>query len=95
MTVEEEQSLITVEGDKASMEVPAFRWYLKNKSKVGDKVSTGSLIMVFEVAGQLLRPVAQAPAAAPALLLHQHQHLLPSKSFVENGGILASQFSVA
>ncbi|MBS9807465.1 pyruvate dehydrogenase complex dihydrolipoyllysine-residue acetyltransferase [Vibrio alginolyticus] len=62
-TVEEEQSLITVEGDKASMEVPApFAGTVKEiKIEAGDKVSTGSLIMVFEVAG-----AAPAPAAAPA-----------------------------
>ncbi|HEN3552460.1 pyruvate dehydrogenase complex dihydrolipoyllysine-residue acetyltransferase [Yersinia enterocolitica] len=55
-----EQSLITVEGDKASMEVPApFAGTVKEiKINTGDKVSTGSLIMVFEVAG------AAAPAAA-------------------------------
>lgn len=56
-----EQSLITVEGDKASMEVPApFAGTVKEiKIATGDKVSTGSLIMVFEVEGA-------APAAAPA-----------------------------
>ncbi|MHC6526327.1 pyruvate dehydrogenase complex dihydrolipoyllysine-residue acetyltransferase [Vibrio proteolyticus] len=61
-SIEEEQSLITVEGDKASMEVPApFAGTLKEiKVAAGDKVSTGSLIMVFEVAG------SGAPAAAPA-----------------------------
>lgn len=60
-TVEAEQSLITVEGDKASMEVPApFAGTVKEiKVNIGDKVSTGSLIMVFEVAGE-------AGAAAPA-----------------------------
>ncbi|WP_418146663.1 pyruvate dehydrogenase complex dihydrolipoyllysine-residue acetyltransferase [Actinobacillus pleuropneumoniae] len=60
-TVSEEQSLITVEGDKASMEVPApFAGVVKEiLVKSGDKVSTGSLIMKFEVAGA-------APAAAPA-----------------------------
>ncbi|MCZ6412921.1 biotin/lipoyl-containing protein, partial [Cronobacter sakazakii] len=59
--VSAEQSLITVEGDKASMEVPApFAGTVKElKVNVGDKVSTGSLIMVFEVEGA-------APAAAPA-----------------------------
>ncbi|WP_440878214.1 pyruvate dehydrogenase complex dihydrolipoyllysine-residue acetyltransferase [Vibrio natriegens] len=64
-TVEEEQSLITVEGDKASMEVPApFAGTVKEiKIAAGDKVSTGSLIMVFEVAGAAPAP---APAAAPA-----------------------------
>ncbi|ENH9242350.1 pyruvate dehydrogenase complex dihydrolipoyllysine-residue acetyltransferase [Vibrio cholerae] len=68
-SISEEQSLITVEGDKASMEVPApFAGTLKEiKVAAGDKVKTGSLIMVFEVAGAA--PVAapvQAAAPAPA-----------------------------
>jgi len=60
-TVTAEQSLITVEGDKASMEVPApFAGVVKEiKISTGDKVNTGSLIMVFEAEGA-------APAAAPA-----------------------------
>ncbi|EOV8971499.1 pyruvate dehydrogenase complex dihydrolipoyllysine-residue acetyltransferase [Cronobacter turicensis] len=73
--VEAEQSLITVEGDKASMEVPApFAGTVKEiKINTGDKVSTGSLIMVFEVAGaapaaeakpQVTEQAASAPAAA-------------------------------
>ncbi|GHW75416.1 pyruvate dehydrogenase, E2 component, dihydrolipoamide acetyltransferase [Vibrio cholerae] len=70
-SISEEQSLITVEGDKASMEVPApFAGTLKEiKVAAGDKVKTGSLIMVFEVAGAapVAAPVqAAAPAAAPA-----------------------------
>ncbi|EHP5030106.1 pyruvate dehydrogenase complex dihydrolipoyllysine-residue acetyltransferase [Vibrio cholerae] len=71
-SISEEQSLITVEGDKASMEVPApFAGTLKEiKVAAGDKVKTGSLIMVFEVAGTapVAAPVqaAPAPAAAPA-----------------------------
>lgn len=73
--VEEEQSLITVEGDKASMEVPApFSGKVKAiKVATGDKVSTGSLIMVFEVAGAAPTQVAvsapaqtSTPSAAPA-----------------------------
>ncbi|MGL4823918.1 MAG: pyruvate dehydrogenase complex dihydrolipoyllysine-residue acetyltransferase [Plesiomonas shigelloides] len=72
-SVSEEQSLLTVEGDKASMEVPApFAGVVKEiKVQAGSKVSTGSLIMVFEVAGaapaQAAAPVvAAAPMAAPA-----------------------------
>ncbi|MGQ7744256.1 pyruvate dehydrogenase complex dihydrolipoyllysine-residue acetyltransferase [Pectobacterium brasiliense] len=71
-TVAAEQSLITVEGDKASMEVPApFAGTVKEiKISTGDKVSTGSLIMVFEVAGAAPTASAEkaeaAPAAAPA-----------------------------
>ncbi|HEA16462.1 MAG TPA: dihydrolipoyllysine-residue acetyltransferase, partial [Pseudoalteromonas prydzensis] len=60
-TVEEDQSILNVEGDKAAMEVPApFAGTVKEiKVAAGDKVSTGSLIFVFEVAGS-------APVAAPA-----------------------------
>ncbi|HDY7907832.1 TPA: pyruvate dehydrogenase complex dihydrolipoyllysine-residue acetyltransferase [Vibrio vulnificus] len=75
-SIAEEQSLLTVEGDKASMEVPApFAGTLKEiKVAAGDKVSTGSLVMIFEVAGTPVvgsgaaapAPVAAAPAAAPA-----------------------------
>jgi len=66
--VQAEQSLITVEGDKASMEVPApFAGVVKEiKINTGDKVSTGSLIMVFEVEGAAPAPVAKQEAAAPA-----------------------------
>ncbi|CFQ90287.1 dihydrolipoamide acetyltransferase [Yersinia frederiksenii] len=66
-TVAAEQSLITVEGDKASMEVPApFAGIVKEiKINTGDKVSTGSLIMVFEVAGAGAPAAAPAPTAAP------------------------------
>ncbi len=77
--VEAEQSLITVEGDKASMEVPApFAGIVKEiKISTGDKVKTGSLIMVFEVEGaapaaasapapQAAAPAAPAATAAPA-----------------------------
>ncbi|MDG2959733.1 pyruvate dehydrogenase complex dihydrolipoyllysine-residue acetyltransferase [Bisgaard Taxon 10/6] len=69
-SVKEEQSLITVEGDKASMEVPApFAGVVKEiVVKSGDKVSTGSLIMRFEVVGAapVAAPAVQASAPAPA-----------------------------
>ena len=68
-TITEEQSLITVEGDKASMEVPApFAGVVKEiLVKSGDKVSTGTLIMRFEVAGNapVAAPGPQAAAPAP------------------------------
>ncbi|HIF9504682.1 TPA: pyruvate dehydrogenase complex dihydrolipoyllysine-residue acetyltransferase [Photobacterium damselae] len=91
-TVEEEQSLITVEGDKASMEVPApFAGTVKEiKIATGDKVSTGSLIMIFEVAGSapVAAPVAQAaastPAAAPAPAATKAEAPAASSEFVEN-----------
>jgi len=60
-SVEEEQSILNVEGDKAAMEVPApFAGTVKEiKVATGDKVKTGSLIFVFEVAGS-------TPSDAPA-----------------------------
>ncbi|MFQ1048177.1 pyruvate dehydrogenase complex dihydrolipoyllysine-residue acetyltransferase [Avibacterium paragallinarum] len=76
-SVSEEQSLITVEGDKASMEVPApFAGVVKEiLVKSGDKVSTGSLIMRFEVAGSA---PAAAPAAQPAAAPAQTQAAAPA-----------------
>ena len=67
--VEAEQSLITVEGDKASMEVPSPQAGVVKEIKVavGDKVSTCSLIMVFE---------AEAAAAAPLRQLRLPHRLL-------------------
>lgn len=66
-TITEEQSLITVEGDKASMEVPApFGGVVKEiLVKSGDKVSTGSLIMRFEVPGAAPAASASNSASAP------------------------------
>ncbi|HHW7578977.1 TPA: pyruvate dehydrogenase complex dihydrolipoyllysine-residue acetyltransferase [Mannheimia haemolytica] len=82
-SVSEEQSLITVEGDKASMEVPApFAGVVKEiLVKSGDKVSTGSLIMKFEVAGAAPAPVAAQAASAPA-----PQAAAPAKADVAPAG---------
>ena len=64
-TVAVEQSLITVESDKASMEIPATAagTIVEMKVKLGDKVSQGSDIAVIEAAGG---GDAAAPAAAGA-----------------------------
>ena len=66
-TIKPEQSLITVESDKASMEIPSSSAGVVKelKVKVGDKVAQGSVILVVEGAGA---PAAAAPAqsAAPA-----------------------------
>ena len=64
-----EQSLITVESDKASMEIPssAAGTLKELKVKVGDTVNIGDLIAVLEgAAGSVARAPAPAPAAAPA-----------------------------
>jgi pyruvate dehydrogenase E2 component (dihydrolipoamide acetyltransferase) len=62
-TVKAEQSLITVESDKASMEIPSSTAGIVKelRVKLGDKVKQGSVVLVVEAAG-----AAAAPAAAPA-----------------------------
>ena len=63
-TISAEQSLVTVESDKASMEIPSSHAGVVKelKVKVGDKVSEGSLLLMVETAGA----AAAAPAPAPA-----------------------------
>src|SRR5512145_1580519 len=73
-TVAAEDTLITLETDKAAMDVPSpFAGTVKEvKVKVGDKVGEGKLILVMETSGAAAAPVAApaaaatAPAAAPA-----------------------------
>src|SRR6185436_7675194 len=62
-TIAKEQSLITLESDKATMEIPspAAGKVTQLKVKVGDKVSKGSLILLIE--GEAAK--AEAPAQAP------------------------------
>ncbi|HRK37243.1 MAG TPA: dihydrolipoyllysine-residue acetyltransferase [Burkholderiaceae bacterium] len=81
-TVKAEQSLITVESDKASMEIPSSHAGVVKEVKValGDKVSEGSLVVMLEVAGE-----AAAPAPSSEL------NLAPALSAVE----VAAPVSVA
>ncbi|MFT6834261.1 MAG: pyruvate dehydrogenase E2 component (dihydrolipoamide acetyltransferase) [Francisellaceae bacterium] len=68
-TIAEEDSLITVETDKASMEIPApAAGVIKEiKTKVGDKVSQGDLILTLESTCSAPAPVAsKASASAPS-----------------------------
>ena len=60
-TVKVDQSLITVESDKASMEIPCNQAGVVKelKVKIGDKVAEGSLLLMLETSA------AAAPAAAP------------------------------
>ena len=83
-SITEEQSLITVEGDKASMEVPApFAGVVKEiLVKAGDKVSTGSLIMRFEVAG-----AAPAVAAAPQAVALAPQAVAATAPAAQSGNV--------
>ena len=68
-TVTKDQSLITLESDKATMEIPssAAGTIKELKVKVGDELSEGAVIAVLEVSGDAAAPKAEAPkAAAPA-----------------------------
>jgi dihydrolipoamide dehydrogenase len=70
-SVKAEQSLITVESDKASMEIPSSQAGVVQAMKVavGDKVKMGSVILALEVAGAAATaaaPAAPAPAPAPS-----------------------------
>src|SRR5512135_1762747 len=65
--VKAEDSLITLESDKATMDIPApFAGKIKTmRIKVGDKVSEGSVICTMEVSEEAPKPAAPAPAEAP------------------------------
>jgi pyruvate dehydrogenase E2 component (dihydrolipoamide acetyltransferase) len=67
-TVKAEDTLITLETDKATMDVPApFDGVVKElKLKVGDKVSEGGLIAVLETHGDAAAPAPAQAAPAPA-----------------------------
>ncbi len=69
-TIKVEQSLITVESDKASMEIPSSHAGVVKevKVKLGDKVAEGSVVLTLEAAdaGAAAAPAAPAPAPAAA-----------------------------
>jgi dihydrolipoamide dehydrogenase len=68
-TVKLEQSLVTVESDKASMEIPSTHAGVVKevKVKVGDRVKEGSVLLTVEAeAGAVAAPKTAAPAPAPA-----------------------------
>jgi pyruvate dehydrogenase E2 component (dihydrolipoamide acetyltransferase) len=66
-TVAKEQSLVTVESDKASMEIPSSTAGVVKelKIKLGDKVSEGSLLLLLDAAVGAAA-VAPSPARSPA-----------------------------
>ncbi|WP_348697349.1 dihydrolipoyllysine-residue acetyltransferase [Duganella fentianensis] len=66
-TIKVDQSLLTVESDKASMEIPSSHAGVvkEMRVKVGDKVGMGTVVLVVEATGGAAAPAA-APAAAAA-----------------------------
>ncbi len=66
--VAKEQGLITIETDKAAMDVPApYAGTVKAlKVKKGDKVSEGSLVLVMDASEEAAKPAAAPKAATPA-----------------------------
>ncbi|WP_013588933.1 dihydrolipoyllysine-residue acetyltransferase [Burkholderia sp. CCGE1001] len=90
-TVEKEQSLVTLESDKATMDVPssAAGVVKEVKVKVGDTVSEGSVIVVVEAEGGAAAP-APAPAAAP-----KHEAEKPSDAPVAPSPAPASPSALA
>ncbi|NIF72381.1 MULTISPECIES: dihydrolipoyl dehydrogenase [unclassified Burkholderia] len=67
-TVEKEQSLVTLESDKATMDVPSSEAGVVKevKVKVGDNVSEGTLIVVLEGSADAAKPAEKAPEAPAA-----------------------------
>jgi pyruvate dehydrogenase E2 component (dihydrolipoamide acetyltransferase) len=67
-TIKVDQSLITVESDKASMEIPSSHAGVVTeiKVKVGDKVAEGSLLVMIDAAGGATASATAAAAPAPA-----------------------------
>jgi pyruvate dehydrogenase E2 component (dihydrolipoamide acetyltransferase) len=67
-TVKAEQSLITVESDKASMEIPSSHAGVVKELRVqvGDKVKQGSVVLVLDAAGAPAQESEQKMAPAPA-----------------------------
>jgi pyruvate dehydrogenase E2 component (dihydrolipoamide acetyltransferase) len=67
-TVKADVSLVTLESDKATMDVPspAAGVVKEMKLKVGDKVSEGTLVLVLEPAGKEAAPAAEKDAGKPA-----------------------------
>ncbi|MDZ7590263.1 MAG: dihydrolipoyllysine-residue acetyltransferase [Rubrivivax sp.] len=67
-TVAVEQSLLTVESDKASMEIPSTHAGVVKEMKVGlgDKVSQGSVVLLLEATAGAASPPSPQPSPAPA-----------------------------
>ncbi|HUH40422.1 MAG TPA: biotin/lipoyl-containing protein, partial [Castellaniella sp.] len=87
-TIEAEQSLITVESDKASMEIPASGGGVVKgiRVKVGDKIKEGAVILELEPA----ETAGDAPAAAPAAPQKAAAPAAPEKAAAPTGNAAES-----
>jgi len=88
-TIKAEQSLITVESDKASMEIPSSHaGVVQSLSvKLGDKVSEGSVLLVLEATGDA---AASAPAADASTSNQPPAHVAPASVAIEAVANLAT-----
>jgi dihydrolipoamide dehydrogenase len=89
-TIKAEQSLITVESDKASMEIPSSHAGVVKelKVKLGDKVAEGSVVLLLEASGA----ASAAPAAPAAPVSEQKQ---PNPGVVASPGAINVEASPA
>lgn len=83
-TVEAEQSLITLESDKASMEIPAPQAGIVEslEIKVGDQAKTGDLILRLKVAGAA--PATAKPQAQESKKADAPEEAVPQQSIAPN-----------
>jgi dihydrolipoamide dehydrogenase len=80
-TIAKEDSLITVESDKASMDIPASQAGVVKevKVKVGDKIAKGSLILLLDVEASVEASVeTSVVAASPLPLPHEGRGTKPT-----------------
>ncbi|KAB7775972.1 dihydrolipoyllysine-residue acetyltransferase [Xanthomonas sp. LMG 12459] len=85
-TVKKDQSLVTLESDKATMEVPSpFAGVVKEiKVKVGDNLSEGKVVALIEVAEGGASAAAAAPAAAKATPAPAQQAAAPAAASAQS-----------
>jgi pyruvate dehydrogenase E2 component (dihydrolipoamide acetyltransferase) len=100
-TVKVEQSLITVESDKASMEIPSSTAGVVKelRVKLDDKVKQGSVVLVVESAGDAASHASSAAAPAPAIAVQntapaQQNVAQAATNSVANGGAASIQVKV-
>jgi pyruvate dehydrogenase E2 component (dihydrolipoamide acetyltransferase) len=65
--VEKEQSLVTLESDKATMDVPSSEAGIVKelRVKIGDSISEGDVVVVLETSGAASSPAPVSPVSAP------------------------------